>query len=187
MRTLNRAACTTALALFFAAAATQADPLPPARVTPDDVTWRPTPSGTQQAILAGNPRSAGICVYRARFPAGFRIPPHAHPDERVVTVLSGTLFVGEGAHFDESALTALPAGSMFTEPAGHPHFVWAKSEMSAGLIGNASTSNTTSPAPRGVDVGNVSTARATSSGAPYRSMRTGFTASSRASHRRRGP
>jgi hypothetical protein len=38
-----------------------------------------------------------------------------------------------------------------------------------------------------LDVGNVSTARATSSGAPYRSMRTVFTASSRSSRTRRGP
>jgi hypothetical protein len=38
-----------------------------------------------------------------------------------------------------------------------------------------------------LDVGNVSTARATSSGAPYRSMRTVFTASSRSSRKRRGP
>jgi len=40
---------------------------------------------------------------------------------------------------------------------------------------------------RRADVGNVSTARATSSGAPYRSMRTVFTASSRSSRKRRGP
>jgi len=40
---------------------------------------------------------------------------------------------------------------------------------------------------RRVDVGNVSTARATSSGAAYRSMRAVFTASSRSSRKRRGP
>jgi hypothetical protein len=38
-----------------------------------------------------------------------------------------------------------------------------------------------------LDVGNVSTARATSSGAPYRSMTTVFTASSRSGRKRRGP
>jgi Enoyl-(Acyl carrier protein) reductase len=38
-----------------------------------------------------------------------------------------------------------------------------------------------------LDVGNVRTARATSSGAPYRSMRTVVTGSSRSSRTRRGP
>src|SRR5207342_1118071 len=93
---------------------------------PDELTWRTAPTGAQHAILAGDPRAVGVYVYHARFPAGFRNPPHFHSDERIVTILSGTLRVGYGDRFDESTMKALPAGSMFTEPAKQPHFAWAR-------------------------------------------------------------
>jgi quercetin dioxygenase-like cupin family protein len=128
MKILSRVACATALALFITAAA-QADPLQPARVTPDELTWRPISTGAQVAILAGDPQKAGVYVICMRFPAGFRNPPHFHPDERIVTILSGTLLVGYGEQFDESKMKALPAGSMFTEPAKQPHFAWAKDSV----------------------------------------------------------
>ena len=40
--------------------------------------------------------------------------------------LLGTLYVGYGEQFDENAMKALPAGSIWTEPAKQTHFVWAK-------------------------------------------------------------
>jgi hypothetical protein len=43
-----------------------------------------------------------------------------------VTVMSGTLYMGYGEQFDESAMKALPAGCLWTEPAKQPHFVRAK-------------------------------------------------------------
>src|SRR6185295_8803138 len=106
MKVLSRVACATTLALFITVAA-QADPLQPARVTPDELRWRPIwtgaqLAGAQLAILAGDPQKAGVYVVCMRFPAGFRNPPHFHPDERIVTILSGTLLVGYGEQFDES-------------------------------------------------------------------------------------
>jgi quercetin dioxygenase-like cupin family protein len=58
--------------------------------------------------------------------ANFRNAPHFHPDDRIVTVISGTLYVGFGEQFDESKMKVLPASSIWTEPAKEPHFVWAK-------------------------------------------------------------
>ena len=75
MKVLRRVACVAALALFITAAA-QADPLQPARVTPDELTWKPIWTGAQLAILAGDPQKAGVYVVCMRFPAGFRNPPH---------------------------------------------------------------------------------------------------------------
>lgn len=135
-------ACATALALFITAAA-PADPLQPARVTPDELTWRPTWTGAQLAILAGDPRKAGVYVICMRFPAGFRNPPHSHPDERIVTILSGTLLVGYGEQFDESRMKVLPAGSMFTEPAQQPHFAWARDgEVVVQVVGHGPSATT---------------------------------------------
>ena len=142
MKALSRVACAAALALFITAAA-QADPLQPVRVTPDELTWKPIWTGAQLAILAGDPQKAGVYVVCMRFPAGFRNPPHFHPDERIVTILSGTLRVGYGEQFDESTMKALPAGGMFTEPAKQPHFVWAKDgEVVIQVVGHGPSATT---------------------------------------------
>lgn len=58
-------------------------------------------------------------------PAGYKLAPHAHPDDREVT-MSGTWHMGYGEQFDEAALKALPAGSFYTEPANVAHFVEVK-------------------------------------------------------------
>jgi quercetin dioxygenase-like cupin family protein len=60
---------------------------------------------------------------RQRFPDGYRIDPHHHPDAREVTILAGTYLTGYGSVFEEKALKELPAGSFYTEPAQMPHFI----------------------------------------------------------------
>lgn len=142
MTALVRGARAAALALALAAAA-HAEPLAPARVTPDELRWRLAPTGAHVAVLAGDPLRAGVYVLGMRFPAGFRNPAHFHPDERIVTILSGTLLVGYGAQFDESAMKALPPGSMFTEPAQQPHFVWARDgEVVIQVVGHGPSATT---------------------------------------------
>jgi len=103
-----------------------AEGLPIVQLRADELVWAQTPAGLQQATLVGDPGKAGLYVMRGKLPPGFRIPPHSHPDERVVTVLSGTLCLGFGDQFDEARLKALPSGSLWTEPGGRPHFVWAR-------------------------------------------------------------
>lgn len=55
-------------------------------------------------------------LIRVRLAAGGRIPPHTHPDVRNTTVLSGTLYVGFGATFDESTRVAIPTGAVYSVP-----------------------------------------------------------------------
>jgi quercetin dioxygenase-like cupin family protein len=138
----RRVAAPTALALFLTASA-HADPLQLVRMTPDELTWRPTWTGAEFAIVAGDLQKAGVYVIRLRFPAGFRNPPHFHPDERIVTILSGTLLVGYGEQFDESTMKALPAGSVFTEPVKQPHFAWARdTEVIVQVVGHGPSATT---------------------------------------------
>jgi hypothetical protein len=40
-------------------------------------------------------------------PAGYKIPPHWHPTDENVTVLSGTLGAGMGDKFDKSSASLL--------------------------------------------------------------------------------
>jgi quercetin dioxygenase-like cupin family protein len=100
--------------------------LQPARLTPEELHWATTPTGTLRTNLGGDDKKAGLYLYRVKFPANFKNTPHFHPDDRVVTVMSGTLYVGYGERFEEKQMKALPAGSIWTEPAKQPHFVWAK-------------------------------------------------------------
>jgi uncharacterized RmlC-like cupin family protein len=73
-------------------------------------------------VLAGDPTRPGIYTIQLEVPANTRIEAHEHPDDRVVTVVSGTWYFGYGTHFDEKSLKALPPGSFYTEPPGRPHF-----------------------------------------------------------------
>ena len=103
------------LSLMVSFALAQGEPLRPAVLVPDELTWAPGPAGALLARVVSDSTKPGIYVVRARFPAGFRVPPHFHPDDRIVTVLSGTVYVGYGEQFDESKMKALPAGSVWTE------------------------------------------------------------------------
>ena len=134
----------TVLALLVTMAVfSVSEALEPARLTPDELKWVVTPSGVHVARLAGDDKTAGMYVIRLRFPANFKVQPHFHPDDRVTTVLSGTLHVGYGERFDEGALKPLPPGSIWTEPAKQPHFVWAKDgEVMLQVIGNGPSAST---------------------------------------------
>ncbi len=82
-------------------------------------------------------------AYRVRFPEGFRNEPHFHPDDRVVTVISGTLHVGFGDRIDESSMRPLSAGSLWTEPGNEPHYVWARQgEVIIQIIGYGPSATT---------------------------------------------
>lgn len=118
-----------ALALLFATAlAAPALAGPPAPVHPEEAPWGSPPAlpGVSGAWLLGAERQAGLYQFRVRLAPGARIPPHTHPDERNSTVLKGTLYVGFGETFDEAALVAIPAGSLYVAPAGQPHYLWAR-------------------------------------------------------------
>ena len=123
---LALALCWLALAATAHGLHAQAKPEAMAR-TPAELTWRTqgglAMAGMEQANLVGDPSKPGPYTLRLKFPAGYKLAPHTHPDSREVTILSGTWYTGYGEKFDEAALKALPAGSFYTEPASIPHFV----------------------------------------------------------------
>lgn len=81
--------------------------------------------GVETAVVFGDPDAEGLYATHARVAAGARIPPHTHPNPLTTVVTAGTAFVGTGRVFDEAALRAYPAASMFVTPAGSPHFISA--------------------------------------------------------------
>lgn len=94
---------------------------------PQDLVWFSPPGNAslQGAWVLGAEDKPGPYLLRVKLAPGARIAPHTHPDERNSTVLSGTLYVGFGAVFDETKVVAIPAGGVYVAPANVPHYVWA--------------------------------------------------------------
>lgn len=107
-------------------------PQPTVALTPAEITFtdgRMAPDGVSQALLVGDPSKPGPYTIRLRFPDGYRLAPHTHPDAREITILSGTWLTGYGEHFEAAKLKELPAGSFYTEPAEVFHFVQTRGEV----------------------------------------------------------
>ena len=141
---LCRVAGSVGFALFACVSSAQSDQLAPTRITAAEIKWEQGgPSGVQRAALVGSDKKSGMYVYRVRFPAGHRVQPHFHPDERVVTVISGSLSIGFGERFDESSMKDLSVGSVWTEPPKQPHFVFTKDGVEFQVVGsNGPSANT---------------------------------------------
>jgi quercetin dioxygenase-like cupin family protein len=109
-----------------------AAPSAPAHIgmLPAEIKWGPAPPalppGAQAAVLAGDPGKEGPFVLRAKLPAGYKVPPHWHPVDEYVTVLSGTLQVGMGDKVDAASMRSLTAGSFITAEKEMRHYVQAK-------------------------------------------------------------
>jgi hypothetical protein len=123
------------MTLLLLVAATQGEAQNPVHVaiSPDSVKWGPAspklPPGAQFAILMGDPSKTGApYVFRAKLPDGYSVPPHWHPVDENVTVISGVFMLGTGERFDRSRLRVLQAGSYVLLRAGEPHYNVVKGE-----------------------------------------------------------
>lgn len=101
--------------------------------TADELKWGPAPPslppGAELAVLSGDPSKAGQpFTMRAKFPDGYKVPPHWHPTDENVTVIQGTINIGMGDKFDESQAKALTAGSYAVMPKRMHHFAFARGE-----------------------------------------------------------
>jgi quercetin dioxygenase-like cupin family protein len=99
-------------------------------VLPDDIHWQPFPAfprSVRLAVIVGEPAEPAPYVIRVKVPAGVKLMPHVHPEDRVYTVISGVFYIGLGEHFDSEKLESYPPGSVIVLPGWTPHFHWARS------------------------------------------------------------
>ena len=100
-------------------------------VQPNALKWGPPPpglpAGAQVAVVSGNPGSDGPYVVRARLPAGYKIPPHTHPTDENVTVLSGNFHIAMGDKFDTKKGETLRAGEFVNAQKAMQHYGWTTS------------------------------------------------------------
>jgi hypothetical protein len=133
---MTRSAATLQVQMF--AALLSAGPLargdlePMTSVLPRDLRWAnpaSIPKAIELAVVYSDPSKPGPYVFRARMPAGTRLPAHRHPDERWVTVLEGTYRSAVGERLDVEAATEYPTGSFYVTAANAPHYSYAVTDV----------------------------------------------------------
>jgi quercetin dioxygenase-like cupin family protein len=97
---------------------------------PEAIDWQPFPAfppSARLAVVVGQPSEPAPYVVRVKLPAGVKLMPRSHHEDRVYTVISGVFYIGLGEEFDDGKLQAYPPGAVIVLPAGTAHFHWAKS------------------------------------------------------------
>ncbi len=125
-----------ALAVVSLSAA-DAPSLPQMRMTPAEIAALPLDSsqigssgatGVHTKVLYGDPSKEGFYSILLYVGPHTTIQAHSHRDNRMATVVSGEWHFGYGDHFDAKSLKTLPAGSVYSEPAGADHFAQTTSD-----------------------------------------------------------
>lgn len=125
--------------IFNADAPPPAPPTQHVMLAPGEVKWGDAPpslpKGARLAVIAGDPSQAQPFVVRAQVPAGYKVPPHWHPGDENLTIISGTVALGMGDQFDESKMTSVPAGGYAALPAQMHHSFMAKTAATFQIHG----------------------------------------------------
>lgn len=119
------------LALSISVGSVQANELDPKAISiklPEQINWVANPSGSESAVLVGDPSKPGLYVVLNKWKAHHNSKPHSHPNDRFITVISGTWWVGTGTDYNPDNLQPVPAGSFVTHYGNEIHYDGAKDE-----------------------------------------------------------
>jgi quercetin dioxygenase-like cupin family protein len=124
---LNRVLGVALLAFAFPLVASASDTRHHSTVQPNALKWSQPAAyakGAQLAVVKGDPSKEGFYVVRLKVPAGFKIPPHTHPNDENVTVLSGTFRIGTGEKLDEKKGETIKTGGYSYVAKGMTHYAY---------------------------------------------------------------
>ena len=93
---------------------------------PDQIKWTGNPEVSEQAVLFGDPSKPGLYIVLTKWHPHHMSRPHFHPNDRYITVLSGTWWVGTGSKYDPDSTVAVPAGSYVRHFGKEIHYDGAK-------------------------------------------------------------
>ena len=116
------------LCAITAVRAAEPDPKALLYTLPDRIAWSKSGSGAEQAVIAGDPSKPGLYVVLTKWTPHHMSRPHFHPNDRFITVISGTWWVGTGAKYDPDSTKPIPAGSVVTHFGKQIHYDGAKDE-----------------------------------------------------------
>jgi len=112
------------------------DPKVLAYKLPDQIPWKDDPIGAKMAVLQGDPGKPGLYVVLVKWTPHHMSRPHWHPNDRFITVISGTWWVDAGPKFDPDSTVPLPAGTFVTHFGKQIHYDGAKdSEAVLEIVG----------------------------------------------------
>jgi quercetin dioxygenase-like cupin family protein len=102
-------------------------------LTPEDIKWGKCPpvlpAGASCAVIEGALAAPdALFAYRLKMPDNYRVPPHFHPADEHLVVISGTFNLGHGGKLNLDASRPMTAGSFIVLPKGMHHFAWTKGE-----------------------------------------------------------
>jgi hypothetical protein len=94
---------------------------------PAELKWGPAPpalpAGAQLAVVKGDPMKAGPFTIHLKMPANYSVPPHWHPSDEKVTLVSGKLAYGMSDRMERLSATPLAVGGTVTMKAKEHHWV----------------------------------------------------------------
>jgi len=135
-----------AFAGIVALAAAKPADLNPAAIMiqkPDQIKWSTENNGAQNAVVLGDPTKPGLYIVLTKWTAGHMSHPHFHPNNRYITVLSGTWWVGTGRKYDPASTVPLPTGSFVTHYGKEVHYDGAKEgDTVLEIVGEGPATNT---------------------------------------------
>ncbi len=83
----------------------------------------------EATYVQGSGGAGGLYTVRVHVAPGGRIAPHTHPDDRILTVVSGEVWYGFGTTPDKAQAKLYRAGDVFRVPANQPHYAFADSDV----------------------------------------------------------
>ncbi|HKV03749.1 MAG TPA: cupin domain-containing protein [Candidatus Acidoferrales bacterium] len=110
------------------AAAADLNPAAVVYKLPSQITWTGRPGAAETATVLGDPSKPGLYIQLVKWYPHNMSHPHFHPNDRYITVLSGTWWVGTGTKFDPDSTVPMPAGSYVVDLAKQVHYDGAKDE-----------------------------------------------------------
>jgi quercetin dioxygenase-like cupin family protein len=110
---------------------------------PNQLKWTETKSGANEAVVYGDPDKPGLYIVLVKWAPHKMSRPHFHPNDRLVTVISGTWWVGWGTKYDPNSTFPMPAGSFVTHYAKQVHYDGAKDgEVVLEIVGQGPATST---------------------------------------------
>ena len=103
-------------------------------IRPERMTWQRAPNGNEIAVVLGHPAKPGPYALLLRWGPGIMSRPHWHPTDRYHIIISGTLWMGTGTHYDPATVVPAPAGSFVTHFARGIHYAGSKDEPVVVMI-----------------------------------------------------
>ena len=95
---------------------------------PSQIKWTGRAGAAETAVLMGDPSKEGLYIELVKWYPHNNSRPHFHPNDRYITVLSGTWWVGSGTKYAPDSMVAMPAGSYVVDLAKQPHYDGARDE-----------------------------------------------------------